>query len=233
MPTPKPRLCACGETDPAAFYGHRKSECTRCQKARNARYAAEHADEVAAYKREHARLNPEIGRRAKRRQIERNPDYERERYQRRRANPAWAERRRQQQSRSREENRDDERERVRRARSTATYTAWLREWKRAHREQLRAAARARRAADPERHRRWSRENARRRRLGYDEIAVAYAEILASDPCVYCGEPAGEVDHLDPIAKGGANDWSNLTAACRTCNARKGHRSVLEALLLAH
>ncbi len=50
--------------------------------------------------------------------------------------------------------------------------------------------------------------------------------LQSDPCSYCGGPGGEVDHIVPIAQGGSNDLSNLTAACRRCNALKKDQHML-------
>jgi len=44
-------------------------------------------------------------------------------------------------------------------------------------------------------------------------------------CTYCGVPGTEaeleVDHIVPLAKGGSNHMSNLTTACRKCNAKKG------------
>lgn len=58
-------------------------------------------------------------------------------------------------------------------------------------------------------------NARYRRLR--------AEALDRDhhTCVYCGRPAGEVDHVIPVAAGGTNTSHNLVAACQACNRRKG------------
>jgi len=49
-------------------------------------------------------------------------------------------------------------------------------------------------------------------------------------CAYCGEPANEVDHIQPRVLGGTDDLDNLVAACRRCNASKSSRS--EALFLA-
>ena len=40
-------------------------------------------------------------------------------------------------------------------------------------------------------------------------------------CHYCGRPANEVDHRMPLALGGTDAMSNLVAACRPCNRRKG------------
>jgi len=40
-------------------------------------------------------------------------------------------------------------------------------------------------------------------------------------CVYCGEPAGEVDHVVPVKVGGVDTIDNLMPACRSCNRHKG------------
>ncbi len=51
-----------------------------------------------------------------------------------------------------------------------------------------------------------------------------------DKCSYCGMPlngGGEVDHMLPISRGGSNDPSNLTLACRTCNRDKTNKTALE------
>lgn len=52
------------------------------------------------------------------------------------------------------------------------------------------------------------------------------EVLKRDDfsCHYCGakppEVRLEVDHIEPIARGGSNDESNLVAACERCNCGK-------------
>lgn len=44
-------------------------------------------------------------------------------------------------------------------------------------------------------------------------------------CQYCGEKAPdvelEVDHINPVSKGGTDDLQNLVAACKSCNRGKG------------
>lgn len=44
-------------------------------------------------------------------------------------------------------------------------------------------------------------------------------------CHYCGTPASEtklhIDHVIPLAKGGADHPSNMVAACSDCNLGKG------------
>lgn len=46
-------------------------------------------------------------------------------------------------------------------------------------------------------------------------------------CQYCGaHPPGvllHVDHIDPVANGGENDFDNLITACEPCNLGKGAR----------
>lgn len=76
-----------------------------------------------------------------------------------------------------------------------------------------------------------------RRIGHTaggevDAVKEYALILLRDPCSYCGGPADVIDHIEPLATAGAHSASNLTAACRRCNARK--RTVpLLAFLLRH
>lgn len=43
-------------------------------------------------------------------------------------------------------------------------------------------------------------------------------------CVYCGAVEDlTLDHVVPLSRGGANDVSNLTTACRPCNSSKGSK----------
>lgn len=46
-------------------------------------------------------------------------------------------------------------------------------------------------------------------------------------CAYCSAHAGTVDHVVPRSRGGENSWQNLVASCRTCNNRKGDRTLDE------
>jgi HNH endonuclease len=54
-------------------------------------------------------------------------------------------------------------------------------------------------------------------------------VLALDPCAYCGEPVECIEHVDPVAKGGENDWTNFTASCRRCNQSKSASTLLQFL----
>ncbi len=51
-------------------------------------------------------------------------------------------------------------------------------------------------------------------------------------CQYCGAkfPSSElsVDHVVPMSRGGATNWSNVVCACTECNKQKGGRTPGEA-----
>lgn len=53
---------------------------------------------------------------------------------------------------------------------------------------------------------------------------------AGHRCEYCRAPEGisniefEVDHVLPVARGGADELTNLALACRACNLRKLDRA---------
>jgi 5-methylcytosine-specific restriction protein A len=49
------------------------------------------------------------------------------------------------------------------------------------------------------------------------------QILARDryTCQRCGAPAGHVDHITALARGGSDHPANLRALCATCNLEKG------------
>lgn len=55
-------------------------------------------------------------------------------------------------------------------------------------------------------------------------------------CQYCGRHERELgyresltrDHVQPLSRGGANEWSNVVTACSTCNWRKADRTPSEA-----
>ena len=47
----------------------------------------------------------------------------------------------------------------------------------------------------------------------------------NNTCVYCGyrriASSMEIDHMNPVVRGGSNDTGNLQVICRPCNLRKG------------
>ncbi len=54
----------------------------------------------------------------------------------------------------------------------------------------------------------------------------------ADLCMYCGKQHSDGnltrDHLVPLSRGGADTWTNVVAACRSCNHLKGARTPEEA-----
>ena len=54
-------------------------------------------------------------------------------------------------------------------------------------------------------------------------------------CQYCGACAPEVllqiDHIEPVSKGGSNDASNLITACAACNAGKTNKKLDDKTVL--
>lgn len=99
-------------------------------------------------------------------------------------------------------------------------------------EKNRARVKAWREANRDKRRAQARKEAHTRRCAaYTEDGWFYAEeILRRDPCSYCGEPAGTIDHITAVHRGGDGDWVNLTAACLACNSGKGPKNLLEYLL---
>lgn len=89
----------------------------------------------------------------------------------------------------------------------------------------RERVRAWRSANPE----YDRDRAARRRAAGGKVARHWLAVLARDPCSYCGQPGGAIDHVVPIALGGVHDHTNVVGACGSCNSRKGARSLLNFL----
>ena len=64
----------------------------------------------------------------------------------------------------------------------------------------------------------------KKKTGYSD------RVLKKDPCAYCGNAGGTLDHIHPRSRFGINGWLNYTGSCQLCNSRKGSRSVLEFLM---
>lgn len=64
------------------------------------------------------------------------------------------------------------------------------------------------------------------------VKLTKREVLRRDDytCQYCGQrtPHLTIDHIVPRHLGGLHDWSNLVAACPSCNHRKGGRTLEQA-----
>jgi 5-methylcytosine-specific restriction endonuclease McrA len=48
-----------------------------------------------------------------------------------------------------------------------------------------------------------------------------AAYVAGRPCVTCGRPAEQLDHVRPVSRGGDDRPTNLRPLCRKCNRDKG------------
>src|SRR5919109_1645358 len=64
------------------------------------------------------------------------------------------------------------------------------------------------------------------------VKLTRKEVLQRDDhsCQYCGKRAHDltIDHVVPRHRGGQHTWENVVAACKTCNHRKGGRTLAEA-----
>lgn len=64
------------------------------------------------------------------------------------------------------------------------------------------------------------------------VSLSRRELFRRDhyTCQYCGKttPFLTLDHVIPKHLGGKHAWSNLVAACSSCNHRKGGRTLAEA-----
>jgi len=70
---------------------------------------------------------------------------------------------------------------------------------------------------------------------FDQVpCFSKAKLVKRDrgTCAYCLMQSAErdmtVDHVIPESRGGALDWMNTVAACRSCNMRKANRTPEEA-----
>lgn len=109
--------------------------------------------------------------------------------------------------------------------------AYQRAYAKTHPDECRARSIRHRQENPELYRKYARADAQRRRgAAMDATGRYYFELLRFDPCSYCGGPGGEVDHIDAVGKDGTGHWTNLTGACRRCNAGKFTHPLLTALL---
>ena len=59
----------------------------------------------------------------------------------------------------------------------------------------------------------------------------WLEILEEfgDACAYCQarDVPLEIEHVTPISRGGRHTKANVVPACRSCNARKGAKTLFE------
>ncbi|GGM04843.1 hypothetical protein GCM10010099_21190 [Streptomyces cinereus] len=87
--------------------------------------------------------------------------------------------------------------------------------------------------NPEKVRAWRQRRGARIRatsLTDRQETISYRELIVNDPCVYCGSQCEAVDHIQPVALGGADNWENLAPVCVSCNSSKQAKDLLHYLL---
>jgi len=73
-----------------------------------------------------------------------------------------------------------------------------------------------------------RRNARRKANGIYSIAKKELIKLNQGPCFYCGSKERiTIDHVVAIDRGGTDSIGNLVPACKSCNSRKRHLTIME------
>ncbi|MEZ4516790.1 MAG: HNH endonuclease [Chloroflexota bacterium] len=69
------------------------------------------------------------------------------------------------------------------------------------------------------------------------ISLSKREILRRDnyTCQYCGRKMRTLtlDHIIPRWQGGPHTWTNLVAACSSCNRHKGGKPIAEVNMRLH
>ncbi|MFF1597715.1 HNH endonuclease [Streptomyces mirabilis] len=118
----------------------------------------------------------------------------------------------------------------------------VRVYQSANRERVNTLNRAWTAANPDKareaKRNWETRNPdavsrkrhkrRAREAGAHHSPYSRTQIMARwSGCAYCDEPATALDHVTPIAKGGADAEWNLVPACTSCNSSKGAKTLAE------
>jgi hypothetical protein len=104
-------------------------------------------------------------------------------------------------------------------------------WRTANYEILLEKRRARRAADPDKHR--AHNAARRARKnanggeGFSRAELSTMRQAQNGFCAYCGFPwvaPLQIDHVIPLLQGGPHEAANIILACPDCNSEKSGRT---------
>jgi 5-methylcytosine-specific restriction endonuclease McrA len=106
-----------------------------------------------------------------------------------------------------------------------------------NREKLRAYIKEWRLKNPERHRLLSRSKSATRRARkllasgrYTRKDILDLQVKQRGRCACCKKKLGKdfhVDHVEPLARGGSNDKTNLQLLCPTCNLKKAARDPIQ------
>lgn len=198
----------CKQTLPLSkFYiydGRPKSYCKSCSQLRS-----------VAWREANQKKTAEISCRSRLKHLEARRGADRQRRQKYKIDPVFLEEARQRSREWREANREKHR-------------AYSREYGRQHPDETRQRRREwiAKPKNRQKQRERLRIEKRKRRLDRNSDAFIYSEIVRRDPCAYCGERGGVVDHIVSLSTGGANRWDNLTGACLRCNSSKRSKDLV-------
>jgi 5-methylcytosine-specific restriction endonuclease McrA len=216
-----------------------QGKCKACCKA----YYQENRDRILAIKREYQATNSADISRKRKAYRQENP--EKIQTQKAESYARHADRNREKKRKHREENRETvlTQQRASYSRNRAARNAANREYYAANRDrllaQMRAWSHANRDRVSELNREWRANNpdrvselrARRRARKASVPHEPYSrdDIFArwSSACAYCDAPATALDHVTPIALGGADAEWNLVPACTPCNSSKGAKTLAD------
>lgn len=123
-----------------------------------------------------------------------------------------------------------ERERARYWVEPEKHQAAARTWRAENRERASAGHLDWRNRNRERYNEYRKNLQRRKSLHLTTAEYAWVEQLLTEPCVYCGGPSTDIDHILAHCKGGPNELDNFAPACSRCNQRKHDRSLLDHLM---
>ena len=69
------------------------------------------------------------------------------------------------------------------------------------------------------------------------LPLSRRSLLSRDnyTCQYCGttEHPLTIDHVIPRSRGGKTEWTNVVAACVSCNRKKGNKMPADAHMIPH
>jgi 5-methylcytosine-specific restriction endonuclease McrA len=86
----------------------------------------------------------------------------------------------------------------------------------------------RRAQNPEKFKGYYNTYRARKMNGANLFTPKDLKRLYASPCAYCGAIKNlELDHIVPLSRGGKHSIGNTTTACRSCNASKSDRLLME------
>jgi 5-methylcytosine-specific restriction endonuclease McrA len=114
------------------------------------------------------------------------------------------------------------------------YNAYQRDWRMRNPEAANASFRAWKKRNPEAVAAMARRHRARVRGAAGTVTAAeWRELLVEFDyrCAYCNIPSSslEMDHMQPVSRGGDHLRENVVPACLPCNRRKGTRTALEFL----